>query len=305
MTAQEELIFPVLEVSGMWYRALTTCGTEAWLQHTDVHLVYPEDPTLPGPGFDLESATIVVDPGHGGRDLGAKGATGLWESHLNLEIATGVRDLLRSSHSIDWETGEIAAGTTYPAVKTVWMTRFPEGPEDGEVELSLGYRAGIANGSGADALVAIHNNSSPARTTTTPGSDVFYAVSSPGSDRLASLIHEELVRGLRPLGDGWGAARVPGVKTRVDADTGDDYYGLLRVTEAPAVIVEGTYISREAEETLMSTEAGRQAYSDAVYRGLVRFLTTDEFGSAIQEPTPFNDDVGTVTTKACVVPLQP
>jgi hypothetical protein len=133
---------------------------------------------------------------------------------------------------------------------------------------------------------------------------VFYAVGSPGSDRLASLIHEELVRGLAHFGDSWGAALETGAKARVDAETGDDFYGLLRRAEAPAVIIEGMYISNPPEEQLLQSEILQRAYADAVYRGLVRFLTTDEFGSDILEPEPFSGSVGTPSTASCVVPAQ-
>jgi hypothetical protein len=40
-------------------------------------------------------------------------------------------------------TGSVSAGDSYPAVSRVWMTRMVEGPEEGDIELSLAYRADI------------------------------------------------------------------------------------------------------------------------------------------------------------------
>lgn len=304
INAHEGLVFPILEVTDPWYRVIDTCGREAWVGQSSVTTVPRSTPGVPGPGFDLSSAVIVVDAGHGGRDLGAKGATGIWESHVNLEIATLLRERLDNPHSVDWETGRVGPGDDYPAMSSVWMTRAPEGPLHGDVELALAYRAGIGNQVGADAIVSVHNNSAPGIVSPTPGTDVFYAVGAPGSDRLASLIHEEMIRGLEALSSEFGAARLTGARTRVEPD-GTDFYGLLRRGETPTVIVEGLYMSEPAEERILISRVGQQAYADSVYRGLIRFLTTDETGTEIHPPEVFDGDVGTVTYQACVVPTQP
>jgi N-acetylmuramoyl-L-alanine amidase len=304
INAQEGLVFPILEVRDPWYGVVDTCGREAWVDQSSVTTVSRSTPGVPGPGFDLSSAVIVVDAGHGGRDLGAKGASGVWESHVNLEIATLLRERLDNPHSVDWETGRVRPGDDYPAVGAVWMTRAPDGPLNGDVELALSYRVGMGNQVGADAIVSVHNNSAPGVVSSSPGTDVFYAVGAPGSDRLASLIHEEMMRGLGELGSEFGAARVTGARTRVEPD-GTDFYGLLRRGEMPTVIVEGLYISEPAEERILSSRVGQQAYADAVYRGLIRFLTSEETGTAIHPPEVFDGDVGTVTYQACVVPTQP
>jgi N-acetylmuramoyl-L-alanine amidase len=305
LTAIEDLVLPITSVSGVWYEVVTSCGTNAWVRYKEMDFAAPSAQGEPGPGFDLSQAVIVVDPGHGGRDLGAKGASGSWESQVNLEIAERLRDRLERGQAVLWDTGEIIAGSAYPAVKQVWMSRSTDGPLGGDIELGLAYRAELANGVGADALLAIHNNTSPARTGSIPGSDVFYSVDSPGSDRLASLIHQELVVGFSALGSEFSQARVTGVKARVLEDTGDDYYGLLRRTEPPSVIIEGLYISEPSEEQILTSMEGQQTYADAVYRGLIRFLTTNETGSPIQDPVPFEGDVGTVTNTACEIPQQP
>lgn len=302
--AHEGLVFPILERVDPWYRIVDTCGREAWVAQSGVSTVPRVTRGFPGPGFDLSSAVIAVDAGHGGRDLGAKGPTGVLESHVNLLIAERLRDRLTHAHSIDWETGTVRTGNDYPPVAQVWMTRAPELPLDGDIEMALLYRAEMANRVGADALVSIHNNSGPGVVSTTPGTDVFYSVAASGSDRLASLIHEELVRGLADLGDEFGAAPVSGVRTRVEPD-GTDFYGVLRRGEQPTVIVEGLYISEPAEERILDSGVGRQVYADGVYRGLIRFLTTDDTGTEIHPPEVFDSDVGSATYESCVVPRQP
>lgn len=304
-TAQEGLVFPIIAAETGWYEVLTTCGREAWVTDDSVETTQRAIPAAPvGQGFDLSQAVIVVDAGHGGRDQGANGANGTGESHVNLEIAELLRARLESSSSIDWDTGAITTGSDYPAVRRVWLTRPADGPEEGDVEVSLAYRAEMSNRAGADVLVSVHNNTSPETTGSTPGTDAFYSVGSSGSDRLASLIHEEMVRSLAPLGSEWSSGMVSGPKARVDPDSGDDFYGLLRRSEAPAVIVEGLYISDADEEAILNSTEGHQTYADAVYRGIVRFLTSSDIGSEILDPEPFSSDVGSTTYESCVVPKQ-
>ena len=45
------------------------------------------------------------------------------------------------------------------------------------------------------------------------------------------------------------------------------------------MIVEGVYISEPDEEELLASGEFRQAYAEAVYRGVVRFLTTADTGA--------------------------
>ena len=303
--SHENLLLPIISENGDWLEVVTTCSTEEWVRRSDVEIVTRSTAASPGPGFDLSSAVIVVDPGHGGRDKGAKGPSGSNEKDFNLSISILLRNRLAAPQDIDWETGHVRPGDQYPAVASVWMTRGPEGPEGGDFELGLAYRAEVANGAGADALIAVHNNSSPTETLPAPGSDVFYAVSSPGSDRLASLIHEELMRGLSPFASSWSAGNINGPKARVDPETGDDFYGLLRRSDPSSVIVEGLYISTAEEERLLETSLVQMAYADAVYRGLIRYLTSDESGTPVIEPIPFSGTVGSPSTASCVVPTQP
>jgi N-acetylmuramoyl-L-alanine amidase len=303
-TIHEGINLPVLGVDGSWLEVMDSCSNPVWVKQNDVTIVPEASPQPPGPGFDLSRAVVIVDAGHGGRDWGAPGADATRESHFNLDIADRFRDLLLTSHDVDWESGRIISGSTYPAVSGAHMTRDTAGPDEGDFEAGLAYRATMANSAGADALVAIHNNTGTDRTFQDPPRAVFYALSVDGSDRLASLIDEELVRSFDPYAAEWQGSGIQGTASRRDVDTGSDFYGLLRRSEVPAVIVEGVYVTDPAQNQLLQTAMFRQAYAEGLYRGLVRFLTTDETGSPINEPTDFQGNVGSPTTTNCVVPEQ-
>lgn len=299
------IVLPVTSVDGSWLEVMDSCSNPAWVDSGEVAVVPKSSPQTPGGGFDLSRAVVVVDAGHGGRDWGAPGEDSTRESNFNLDIADRLRDLLMTPHDVDWETGRITPGTTYPAITAAHMTRDTTGPDDGDFEAGLAYRATMANSVAADALLSIHNNTGTDRTLQDPPRAVFYALSVEGSDRLASLIDEELVRSFDPFATEWQGSGVQGTASRRDVDTGGDFYGLLRRSEVPAVIIEGVYVSDSAQNTLLQTTVFRQAYADGVYRGLVRFLTTDEIGSPINEPIDFQGNVGSPTTTNCVVPEQP
>ncbi len=291
--------------SGEWLEVVTTCNDTAWVQEDAVEVTAQATRGVPGPGFDLTQAVIVLDPGHGDRDWGGVGPNGLAEKAVNLDIAERVRTLMSTSHDVDWATGDIQSGSAVPPFGTVWLTRDRSGPNGGDFELGLAFRAEFANSAGADAYVSIHNNTVPKITTDIPGTEVFYAVGAEDSDRLASLIYEEMLRSFSGFSANWTGGELLGARARVDPDTGEDYYGVLRRAEMPAVIVEGIYISEPEEEALLDTEEFRQAYADGVYRGIVRFLTTTEEGTGIRDPEPFPDDAGTVDSSACQIPAQP
>jgi N-acetylmuramoyl-L-alanine amidase len=85
--------------------------------------------------FDLGVRTIAIDPGHGGRDPGAIGPSGLKEKDLTLDIARRLRDRLEKH----WN-------------HRIILTR------DRDVNIPLKRRVGFVNENGADLFISIHVN---------------------------------------------------------------------------------------------------------------------------------------------------
>ena len=84
---------------------------------------------------------IVIDPGHGGKDPGGVGSSGLQEKKVNLDIAIRTRDLLKKKIDVD-----------------VLLTR-----EDDRF-LELNERTQFANSNGAKLFISIHANINEVRT---------------------------------------------------------------------------------------------------------------------------------------------
>jgi len=113
---------------------------------------------------NLQGVTIVIDPGHGGKDQGAHGTDSL-EKNDTLDISLRLRDMLVARHA------------------NVLMTR------DADYFVSLDYRTTFANSHHADIFVAIHENASPNPAVT--GTETFYFTEQ--SLNLAREVHKQLI----------------------------------------------------------------------------------------------------------------
>jgi N-acetylmuramoyl-L-alanine amidase len=219
-------------------------------------------------GTALGGATVVLDPGHGGDELGALGPDGLREKDVNLAVAEEAQDILE------------ARGATVVLTRTA------------DYRITLASRAGIAKALQPVAFVSVHHNSEPDGPTPGPGTETYYQVANPQSRRLAGLVWEAEVAAFAPLGEDWVGDRDHGAKTRLTG-RGGDYYGILaRTAGLAAVLSEGLFISEAAEEALLADSDVRRAEAQAIADAVVRFVTTDEPGSGFTDAYPRTDPAG-------------
>ena len=293
---------------GGWIRLLTMCDTEAWVHASEVFA----EPAVPlraiGAGFDFGDAVVVVDPGHGGpHNIGAVSPNDtMLEKNVNVDIARRLRDLLETPHTVDWEAGTIFVGNDVPAVQRAYVTRVGEG-DAADYETGLIFRSRLANAVNADAMVSIHNNAGWELRLEIPGSDVYYQSQIPESRRLAVILSEEFQRSFGAFDADWVGASFVGAKSRLSPRDGtSQYYGVLRRSEMPTVIGEGAYLASQSEADLLATPEFRQAYAEAAYRALVRFLTTDDPGSwPSTDPVVWDVRRGSGDARPdCVIPTQ-
>jgi N-acetylmuramoyl-L-alanine amidase len=307
VTAREGLMFSAQRMEGQWIEVFTTCDALAWVNTSDVLALPPAPDADIGNGFNLAEAVIVVDPGHGGPwNTGAASPSGLVEKDINLDIARRVHDLLSEPRTVDWATGEIFFGDEVAAAKWIIMTRVGDG-DAADYEAGLFYRSYLANAANAHAMVAIHNNAGWEVRMETPGSDVYYQSQIPESRRFAKIMVEEMHRSFAPFEADWVGALETGAKSRLSPrEDNPQYYGILRRSEMPTVIAEGAYIANQSEADLLATDAFRQAYAEAIYRALVRFLTTDDVGGGRDiDPIIWQGDAGSGDARPdCVIPAQ-
>jgi len=100
-----------------------------------------------------EGYKVIIDPGHGGSDVGAIGPSGIQEKDITLKIAIYLKNILKNNGII------------------CLLTR--EKDED----ISLEERANFANSNKGDLFLSIHNNSF--KTYNIKGSETYYLSSEP------------------------------------------------------------------------------------------------------------------------------
>lgn len=199
----------------------------------------------------LQNKLVVIDPGHGGEDLGAVGGTGMLEKDVNLAIARRVEQILSRKGARVLLTRDQDQEVGGPMLDDEYKTRVRE----------LGARARLAREQGADLFLSIHNdwNLDP-RLSGTSTYFSKYNLNSAASRRLAGLAQEEL---LRTLGS-WNRG------------VNDDQLYVIKHAQAPAALVEVLFISNPAEEKLLASEAVLDRVALALTRALERYFDGEE-----------------------------
>ncbi len=193
--------------------------------------------------------TVVIDAGHGLPDGGATASDGTCEAEINLEIAKKLSAILEERCYNVIMTRETDEGI-YEFGETVREKKLSD----------MKKRESIMNGSGADAFVSIHMNkfSDPK----VHGAQVFYSENSEGSEKLALLIQEELLKADES-------------NKRVHKAADKSIY-LMRRAEIPAVIVECGFLSNDAEAERLKDDEYEKAIAEAVFCGIDNYFGLEE-----------------------------
>lgn len=183
---------------------------------------------------------IGIDPGHGGSDRVNRGPTGYIEAEGVLDIALACREAL------------VNQGLS------VIMTR------ETDKTLSLSERAGIFNKAGVNLAVSIHTNAAPV--SSVRGIEAIHSILGGTGQQLAVTLAQQLKNDLQLT-----IRRVFSRESEVIP--GKDYYGIIRKTIMPCVIVEVEFHSNlEAEELLKDDDFRRRA-GISIANGIINFLS--------------------------------
>jgi N-acetylmuramoyl-L-alanine amidase len=189
--------------------------------------------------------TIVIDPGHGGIDAGARGRSGLMEKDIVLDIGLRLADLFNRAAVYTLLTRNTDDGLIEPGNRSNGNWK----------RLDLEERIALAIEHKADIYISIHANSFPEPVWS--GAQTFYHSKSSDAKELAIAIQKELVSRLGP--------------NLRKAKTGDDYF-VLRKSTMTAVIVEVGFLSNPREEALLAQANYRKQVAEAVFYGTVNHL---------------------------------
>mgnify|MGYP004670226517 FL=1 len=175
---------------------------------------------------------VYVGIGHGGYDSGAVG-NGFKEKDLTLSIGKYCNERLKQ-YGIETKISR----TT-------------------DCDSSINSKVAASNAFKADVCMDIHINAGGG-----DGSEVYYSHVSPNGKKLAQSIVDATLA-IRQ--------NTRGIKTRVD-DDGTDYFGMIRMTDAPAVLVECAFIDNATDIQIINTEAKRKVFGYAIADGVAKYL---------------------------------
>jgi N-acetylmuramoyl-L-alanine amidase len=175
---------------------------------------------------------VFLGVGHGGNDSGAVG-NGFNEKDLNLAIALACRDELER-HGV-----------------TVLMSRTKDENDALTEELKE------CNAFKPDLAIDIHNNAGGG-----DGAEAFFHYKGGKGKELAENVLSEIVN----IGQ-----NSRGAKTRKNAN-GKDYYGFIRETVAPAIIIECAFLDNVNDIQIIDTETEQKAMGTAIAKGVLKTL---------------------------------
>jgi len=211
---------------------------------------------------------VVIDPGHGGRDPGAPGASGRSvEKDVTLLIARELRDELARRGRV-----------------RIALTR------DGDGTLTLEDRAAISRRLGADLFLSIHADSAP-----NPGARgaTAYSLSEVASDADAAMLAEQAngEGAVATSSDGSVRALLSDLAARDEMDASANFavrlvraaqgnvplrpephrfaaFRVLRRSDAPAALFEAGYLSNAADEAMLLDPVQRRRLVEALARAI-------------------------------------
>lgn len=200
----------------------------------------------------LSGHVVAIDPGHGGRDGGAVSASGIVEKDVTLAISLSLRDYLQEAGAIVIMTRETDIELANPDSNV------------SQKRQDLMNRVKIVNESGADFMISIHLNS--IGSSRWSGAQTFYQPKRDEShQQLAAWIQSELVRNLE--------------NTDRVAKALDRNIYLMRMVNMPAALVEVGFLSNPQEASLLATEAYQKKVAEAIYKGILRYVSGEQLGS--------------------------
>ncbi|HLR72650.1 MAG TPA: N-acetylmuramoyl-L-alanine amidase CwlD [Pseudogracilibacillus sp.] len=207
--------------------------------------VIPNYKAIPQP---LAGQTIVLDPGHGGADGGAKGKNGVDEKEVTLKVAKLLKEKLEQAGALVYLTREEDMDLAEKDTKGLSRRK----SED------IRKRLEFIHDKDANFFLSIHLNAiSDGRWS---GAQTFYYNRFDENEHLAQMIQSELIRNLDNTD-----------RTPLPLNT----VYLLKYAEVPGSLVELGFLSNEKERKLLENSSYQRKLATSIYQGMIRYVMED------------------------------
>ena len=222
--------------------------------------------------------TVVIDPGHGGKDPGALGKRAK-EKDINLKISKMLAEMIEEK---------------YPEVKIIFTRKT-------DVQIPLVRRATIANNANADLFISIHSNASKNRSAR--GCETFTLGAGSNAEAKAAAMYEnevilseenfeEIYKGFDPRSSESyiifelmrsqdmelsaelaqmvqkGMVKNSKLYNRGVSSAG---FLVLHKTVMPKILIEIGFISNREEEKFIASQAGQKKLAKGIFEGFAEY----------------------------------
>ena len=182
--------------------------------------------------------SVLLDPGHGGNDVGAKG-TGVYEKNINLDIAKRVQDKLSRQ----------GIRVNLTRTKDYFVNLWQRGSMSRQMKSSL--------------FVSIHSNA--AKIKSVNGIEIFYYGGAGSyvknqSYQFAKTVHSNLIKTLKCKSRGIKTAR----------------FVVLRTSAIPAVLIEVGFVTNPWEGKNLAWAAYREKIAQAIAESILDYRTRNK-----------------------------
>ncbi len=244
----------------------------------------PDAPAALPPAQPPGVRTIVIDPGHGGDEQGTRGAGGVLEKDVVLDVARRLRSALDTRLGV-----------------RVLLTR------DDDRVVPHDERASIANNNKADLFISLHANSSPSKSA--KGAEVFYLSLDGLGSEARRMVEGPEARPVPVLGGGtrdidlilWDMAQArhlnesaafavlveEELRRRVEMSPNPIQQAPFRVLVAanmPAVLVEMGFLSNPEQEGQLTSDDFKNRVVQSLVDAIVRYRGRIEAQAASRLP---------------------
>jgi N-acetylmuramoyl-L-alanine amidase len=229
--------------------------------------------------------TVVIDPGHGGKDPGAVGRKGTLEKEVVLKIARRLEQRINRQRDM----------------KAI-LTR------EGDYYVSLRKRMEMARAKGADLFISIHADANPNSSLT--GSSVYILSHSGASSEAARWLaksensYESKLGGAvvkrdnkvlssllldlsqsATIGNSLGLAEnvlqeLSGINSLLRKKVESASFVVLKSPDIPSMLVETAFISNPKEERRLNTSHYQRKLANAMFHGIRRYHLTQQKNNA-------------------------
>lgn len=231
---------------------------------------------------------LVLDPGHGGDNVGALGTAGIREKALTLDVALHVAAWLRGHSDVE-----------------VLLTR------DRDVAVELRQRPRLANDWKADALISVHANAHPQGEA--QGIEVFFLAADASAEAAQQLVaREEGTVAVQGNKQAWSVGGIKADMAVAAAHARSEFFalalgkaleavrkkvrfrgvrqapfGVLKEAQMPALVLEVGYITHVDEGPALLEVAAHEQFAQAILLALQELdkrLASERKAATIKKP---------------------